>query len=493
MLNSSNPVLSGKARSEPRICIVGAGMSGILMAIKLLEQGIDNFVIFEKSSSVSGTWRQNRYPGVACDVASFTYSYSFEPNPDWTHRFSPGPEIRAYFERVVDKYGVRPYIRFNTEVTKACFEDKQWRVTSSDGQEQLFDVYVAATGPLNNLHYPNIKGLKDFRGTCCHTADWDDDYDYQGKRVGIIGTGSSSVQSIDPLSAKAQHLTIFQRTPQWVMKTDNPEYSAQAIKLKHSFPVLGKLTRWFYSWIGEQFGLAALKDGFRRKLVFKACDHALNSIRDPELRKKLTPDYLPMCRRMIMSGSFHEAVQRPNVLLETTDIERITPEGIRTVDGTEHKLDMLILATGFFFNTQNVKQVTGVNGQSLADYWQNGIKTYHSITVPGFPNYFMLIGPSSPVTNLSLIEIAEIGVDYVMQCLEKIRSGEVTAIAPNPAVTDSYTEKLRSAFGDTIWTSGCSSWYLDDDGIPATFPGPPSEYRQQLSKPNLNEYDVVCA
>ncbi|WP_101756569.1 NAD(P)/FAD-dependent oxidoreductase [Oceanicoccus sp. KOV_DT_Chl] len=325
MTSSSTSSDTGESVSDPRICIVGAGMSGILMAIKLLEQGIDNFVVFEKSSSVSGTWRQNRYPGVACDVASFTYCYSFEPNPDWSHRFSPGPEIRAYFERVVDKYGVRPFIRFNTEVTEACFVDEQWRVTSSDGQQQFFDIYVAATGPLNNLHYPNIKGLKDFAGTCCHTADWDDNFDYTGKRVGIIGTGSSSVQSIDPLSAKAEHLTIFQRTPQWVMATDNPEYSALAIKLKHRLPVLGKLTRWFYAWIGEQFGLAALKDGFRRKLVFKACYQALNAVRDPELRKKLTPDYLPMCRRMIMSGTFHEAVQRTNVLVETTSIDRITP------------------------------------------------------------------------------------------------------------------------------------------------------------------------
>ena len=484
---------SGEPGEEPRICIVGAGMSGILMAIKLLEKGIDNFVVYERSGAVSGTWRQNRYPGVACDVASFTYSYSFEPNPDWTHRFSPGPEIRAYFEKVVDKYGVRPFIRFNTEVTAARFENAQWRVTTGDGNEELFDVYVAATGPLNNLHYPDIKGLQDFAGACFHTADWDDDYDYTGKRVGIIGTGSSSVQSVDPLSARAEHLTIFQRTPQWVINTANPEYSPMAIRLKHAFPVLGRLTRWFYSWIGEQFGLAALKDGFRRRVVFKACQSALDSVKDPVLRKKLTPDYLPMCRRMIMSGSFHEAVQRPNVTVETTAIECVTPEGVRTVDGKEHKLDLLILATGFFFNAQNVKHVVGLNGQSLADYWKDGIKTYRSISIPGFPNYFMLVGPNSPITNLSLIEIAEIGVNYVMQCIDKIRQGEITAMAPRNDITAAYMQNLRNAFGETIWTSGCSSWYLDDDGIPATFPGPPSEYRHELDEPLLQEYELISA
>lgn len=479
------------AQTDPRICIVGAGMSGILMAIKLLEQGFTNLVLFERSASVSGTWRQNRYPGVACDVASFTYCYSFEPNPNWSHRFSPGPEIRDYFERVVDKYGVRPYIRFNTEVTSACFEGSRWRVASSDGEEQLFDVYVAATGPLNQLHYPDIKGLEDFRGVTCHTADWADDFDYTGKRVGVIGTGSSSVQSVDPLSAKAEKLTIFQRTPQWVIATDNPEYSPKQIKFKNRFPILGKLTRWFYSWIGDQFGLAALKNGLRRKLVFKMCYHALASVKDPDLREKLTPNYLPMCRRMIMSGSFHKAIQRPNVLVETTSIDCVTAEGVRTSDGVEHKLDLLVLATGFFFNALNVKHVTGVNGQSLADYWQDGVKNYRSITVPGFPNYFMLIGPGSPITNLSLVEIAEIGVGYVMQCVQKIRDNEVTVISPKPSVTEAYTEKLRNAFGDTIWTSGCSSWYLDDDGVPGTFPGHPSDFRRQLSVPNISEYEVI--
>ena len=483
----------GANRAKPRVCIVGAGMSGILMAVKLLQRGIDNFVVYERSDAVSGTWRQNRYPGVACDVASFTYSYSFEPNPDWTHRFSPGPEIRQYFERVVDKYGVRPFIRFNTEVTAASYENGCWKVVTDDGNEEVFDVYVAATGPLNNLHYPDIKGLKDFAGACFHTADWDDDYDYTGKRVGIIGTGSSSVQSVDPLSASAEHLTIFQRTPQWVIKTANPAYSDTAIKLKHCLPILGRLTRWFYSWVGEQFGLAALKEGVRRRIVFKACQHALDSVEDPVLRKKLTPDYLPMCRRMIMSGSFHEAVQRPNVTVETTGIECVTPEGIRTVDGKEHKLDLLILATGFFFNAQNVKHVTGVDGRSLADYWRDGIKTYRSITIPGFPNYFMLVGPNSPITNLSLIEIAEIGVDYVLQCLDRISAGEVVALAPKDSVTDEYMKNLRSAFGGTIWTSGCSSWYLDDEGIPATFPGPPSEYRGELDALHMNDYELVRA
>ena len=487
--------------STPRVCIVGAGMSGILMAIKLLEQGFNNFVIYEKANCVAGTWRQNRYPGVACDVASFTYCYSFEPNPNWSHRFSPGNEIRDYFERVVDKYNVRPYIQFNTEVTKAEYKNSQWHVESSDCQDKQskanrsdnFDIYIAATGPLNNPNYPNIKGLDDFKGACFHTADWDDDYDYSEKRVGIIGTGSSAVQTVEPISSTAKKLTIFQRTAQWVVYTENPRYSVRAIKLKHKFPVLGRLTRSFFHWMGEQFGQAALHDGFRRKLVFKACAASLNKIKDLELRKKLTPDYLPMCRRMIMSGSFHQAVQRSNVSVETTSIDHITPEGIKTTDGKLHELDLLILATGFYFNVNNVKHIIGLDGQSLQDYWQNGIKTYRSITVPGFPNYFMLIGPTSPITNLSLIEIAEIGVSYVMQAINQMNENKLVAITPKASVTDQLSETLRAAFGDTIWTSGCSSWYLDNEGIPATWPWSPAEYHRQLSKPDFDEYDLLFA
>lgn len=493
-MNTSSP--TQHSNSSPRVCIVGAGMSGILMAIKLLEKGITNFVIYEKSAAVAGTWRQNRYPGVACDVASFTYCYSFEPNPDWSYRFSPGNEIRDYFEHVVDKYGVRPYIQFNTEVTKAEYKDLQWQVETTHSQQhnksqQSFDVYVSATGPLNNPNYPDINGLDDFEGACFHTADWDDDYDYSDKRVGIIGTGSSSVQTIDPLSSKAKQLTIFQRTPQWVIHTGNPRYSARAIALKNKLPILGRLTRNFYHWMGEQFGQAALHNGFRRKIVFKACAAALNKIKDPVLRKKLTPDYLPMCRRMIMSGSFHEAVQRPNVSVETTAIDCITATGIKTTDGKLHELDLLVLATGFYFNVTNVKHIIGLDGQSLQDYWQQGIKTYRSMTVPGFPNYFMLIGPNSPITNLSLIEIAEIGANYIIQAIEKMAANELVAMSPKAEVTDQLTNALRAAFGDTIWTSGCSSWYLDDDGIPATWPWAPSEYHRQLNSPNLNDYDLL--
>lgn len=475
----------------PRIAIIGAGMSGMLMAIKLKNAGIDNFTIFEKASKVGGTWRENRYPGVACDVASFSYCYAFEPNPDWTHRFSPGPEIQQYFERVAVKYDLLRFIRFNTVVTDAVFADGQWHITTDGGDSETYDLVVAATGPLRERKYPDIAGLADFAGHCFHTADWDDELDLAGKRIGIIGTGSSAVQAVAPLAEKAAHLTVFQRTAQWVMPTPNPVYSAFNRFLKRRIPLIGWITRKFYDWIGEQFGRAALHDGWRRKLIGWACRQNLASVKDPVLREKLTPHDEPMCRRMIVSETFYPAMQRPNVALVTEGIERIEADGIRSRDGQLHKLDVLVLATGFYPNAWGIKNVTGVDGQRLDQVWQAGTRTYRSITLPGFPNYFMLIGPNSPITNLSLIDIADIGVDYIMQCIGKIQAGEFNTLMPRADVTAAFNEELRSAFGGTVWITGCNSWYLDADGVPATWPWVPARYRDDLKTVQLEDYQLA--
>ncbi len=476
---------------DPRICIVGAGMSGMLLAIKLLAAGNRNFVIYEKANSVGGCWRENRYPGVACDVASFSYCYAFEPNPNWSRRFSPGPEIRQYFERVAEKYQLLPFIRFNTEVTRAEYRDKQWHTETADGQREVFDVLVAATGPLRERKYPEIEGLESFAGKTMHTADWDESYDTRGKRIGIIGSGSSGVQATGPLAQVASKLSLFQRTPQWMIATPNPFYSPLAIALKHRFPVLGRITRSFYDWVGEQFGRAALYPGLRRQLVDWMCRMSLNTVKDPVLREKLTPDHKAMCKRMIMSDTYYPAVQLSHVEVVREGISRIEPEGVRTQDGRLHALDLLVLATGFYPNAWGIKTIVGEQGNTLQQAWEAGERTYRSIAMPGFPNFFMLIGPNSPITNLSLIDIADIGVDYIMQCLERIKRGEFAAMAPNAQVTKAFTEELTGAFGGTIWVSGCNSWYLDVDGVPATWPWKPSRYREDLRTPRLADFDLA--
>ncbi len=478
------------SQKDPKICIVGAGMSGMLMAIKLKKAGLTDFVIYEKAGKVGGTWRENRYPGVACDVASFSYCYAFEPNPDWSRRFSPGPEIQRYFEGVAEKYQLHPFIRFNTTVTSATFKDKKWHVETSDGEIEVFDFYVAASGPLNRKKYPDIQGLDTFAGKVFHTADWDDNYEVKGKRIGVIGTGSSAVQSIGPLSDVCSKLTIFQRTAQWVIGTPNPYYTPLAKKLKQWFPVLGSMTRKFYDWVGEQFGRAALANGWHRKLVFMACHHNLDSIKDPDLRCKLTPSDQPMCKRMIMSDTYYPAVQRSHVEVVIEGIDHIEPKGIVTRDGRLHELDLLVLATGFYPNVWNVNYIAGEDGRTLEEIWNSGTRTYRSITIPGLPNYFMLIGPNSPITNLSLIDIADIGVDYVMQCISKFQQGEFEMMSPKADVTRAFTETLKSSFGETIWVSGCNSWYLDAEGVPATWPWAPSQYRQSLKVVDFADYEL---
>lgn len=478
------------SRKDPRICIIGAGMSGMLMAIKLQKRGIDNFVIYEKSHKVGGTWRENRYPGVACDVASFSYCYEFEPNPDWSRRFSPGPEIQRYFERTADKYGLTKRIRFSTTVTKAQYIDQQWHVETDQGEKEIFDVVVAASGPLRTRKYPDIQGLNDFAGHMFHTADWDDDLSLSGKKVGVIGTGSSAVQMIHPLSEAAAQVNVFQRTAQWVMPTPNPFYSDFARYLKRKIPLLGWCTRKFYDWIGEQFGRAALYDGWRRRFVGWACRNNLKTIKDPVLREKLTPSDEPMCKRMIVSDTFIPAMQKPHVNLITDGIEKVVPEGIKTVDGKVHPLDVLVLATGFYPNVWGVADTTGVNGETLSDVWAKGIRTYRSISMPGFPNYFFLIGPNSPITNLSLIDIADIGVEYVLQVIDDIAVGKYRAIAPKADVVAEFTEDMKAAFSQTVWVTGCNSWYLDAEGVPATWPWLPSRFSSELKTLNLADYDV---
>ena len=482
--------------NQPNICIVGAGMSGILMAIKLIRSGRTNFTVFEKAKKLGGTWRENRYPGVACDAASFSYCYEFEPNPNWTHRFSSGGEIQYYLEGVAKKYNLDQWIQYDTEVSKAEYVNGEWLVStqSSDGEDLThFDVFVAATGPLHKKKYPKIPGMDDFKGAMFHTADWDDDYELSNKRAAVIGTGSSAVQLTGAIAELVKHFTIFQRTPQWVVTMSNPVYSDFTLQLKNTFPALDRMTRAFYLWAGNQFSKGALKDGLHRKLTQKFCEWGLKrAIKDPELLAKVTPSDLAMCRRMVMSDTYFPALNRDNVDIVTDAIECITETGVKTVDGKVHELDLIVLATGFHPNYWGIQDVIGENGKHLNEAWSDGkLRTFSSITLPGFPNYFMLIGPNSPITNLPLVEIADIGIDYIFQCIEKIERGELKSISARQSVTDAFNKKVNRSFEGTIWVTGCNSWYLDDEGQPVVWPWTPEEYQTALKVLDLNDYDVT--
>ena len=472
----------------PEIAIVGAGMSGLLMGIQLRRAGIASFRIYEKAESVGGTWRENSYPGLACDVPSFFYSYSFETNLDWSRRFSPGPEILAYFERVAEKYDLLPHIRFGELVASARYADRGWSIETGSGEKSRSDVLVLATGPLHEKSYPDIAGLDSFAGAQFHSAAWDHDVPLAGKRIGVIGTGSTGVQMTAPLSEVAGHLTVFQRTAQWIMPVGNKRYSDEQRRRKHRLPFLAKLTRWFFQAIFESSSAAVVRPGRLRQKLAADCRKYLATVRDEELRRKLTPDYEPGCKRLVMSTDFYPALAKPNVSLETEGIERVEPGGVVTRDGRLHELDVLVLATGFDAHAWGIDHVVGEGGRSLKQAWKDGVRSYRSVAMPGFPNLFMLAGPNSPIGNISVIDIAEVQSRYILQCIRRIQRGKARALAPSLAATRAFHASLLDAMQDTIWVTGCDSWYLDEDGVPILWPWTARRFHREMRRPKFREW-----
>ena len=472
------------------ICIVGAGMSGLLMGIRLKEAGIESFRIYEKAASLGGTWRENTYPGLTCDVPSFFYSYTFEPNLDWSRRFSPGPEILAYFERVAEKYALLPHITFNEKIVSARFDAGRWSIETSGGEKTSADVVVTACGALHQWSYPKIDGLEKFEGAMFHSAEWDQGVELEGKRIGVVGNGSSGVQMMAPLSELASRLTMFQRTAQWIMPVGNHEYTAEQRRRKRRVPLLARLARLYYQQMFEIFSVAVVKPGRRRQGVGDRCRAYLASVRDPELRRKLTPDYEPMCKRLIMSRDFYPALQKEHVELVTEDIDHVEARGVVTVDGQLHELDILVLATGFDTHAWGIDQVVGEKGQSLEEAWDQGTRAYRSVAVPGFPNFFMLVGPNSPIGNISLIDVSEVQADYIMRCIRLLRKGRVKALAPTAEATQKFHASLLEAMQETVWVTGCNSWYLDKDGVPNTWPWTARRFHKEMRRPQLSDYDL---
>lgn len=478
-----------------KVAIIGAGMSGICMAAKLQDADIESFTIFEKAHDVGGTWRDNTYPGLTCDVPSRYYSYSFRPNPNWSHWLPPGGEIQQYFQQVADERGIRPHIRFGTNITRAEYDEGKWRLTTPDG-EQIFDVLVTATGVLRVPRYPDIPGRDSFAGPAFHSSRWDHSVSLPDKRIGLIGTGSTGVQITAELGGKVRQLKVFQRTAQWIYPLPNPRYSKLTQKMLTRFTALNRLPYLFWGWFFRSvFGRAPIQPGWQRRLATAECRWNLRlSVRDPELRAKLTPNYQPMCKRQVMAGRFYRAVQQPGVDIITEPIDHIEARGIVTADGALHELDLLVFATGFDARAYvRPMEIIGEGGLTLDEAWADGPRAYRSIAVPGFPNLFMMIGPHSPIGNQSLIPIAEDQANYVMWWIEQLRAGRVVAAAPSEAATKQYNEDMKAAMPQTIWVSGCNSWYLGKDGLPELFPWTPETHHELLRHPEIADFDVRTA
>jgi cation diffusion facilitator CzcD-associated flavoprotein CzcO len=482
------------ATRQLRVVVIGAGMSGILAAIRLREAGLDDVVLYEKADRLGGTWRENTYPGLTCDVPSHFYSYSFALNPEWSQRFSPGAEILAYLGDVARRYGIEARIRYGTEVRRGTFEHGRWRLETADGATDEADVIIAATGVLHHPKYPDIEGLGTFAGPSFHSARWDHDVSIADKRVGIIGTGSSAIQIVSAIVDQVAELRLFQRTAQWIAPAPNPAYTDDEKVVFRQTPAAMVAIR-------DEVSRAFI-DGFANVLVdadapmlqaiHAGCvAHLESRVTDPGLRERLRPTYRAACKRLIISDGFYAAIQHPNATLVTEGIARIEPAGVRTRDGVLHALDVLVLATGFHVNWfVRPMAVFGRAGVVLDDVWNEGPFAYLAIAVPDFPNFFMLNGPNSPVGNFSLIEVAELQMGYILQLIEAIRSGRCDAVSPLPEAMARFDAERRAAAQKTIWNSGCKSWYLDAAGLPTAWPFTWDRFRDEMRGPRLEDFDL---
>jgi cation diffusion facilitator CzcD-associated flavoprotein CzcO len=479
-------------RMAPRVAIIGAGMSGLCMAIKLQAAGIESYTVFEQAADVGGTCRDNTYPGLHCDVPSRYYSYSFRPNSEWSKFQSPGPEIQRYFRTCADEHSIGSHIRFDTKVTDAQYRDGKWWLGTTGGEE-LFDVLITATGLLRLPRLPNIPGRDSFVGKAFHSSQWDHSTPLRDKRIGLIGTGSTGVQIIAELGGNVRALTVFQRSAQWIFPWPNFRYKPVTEALMRRWSAFNRAGHTFWGWCFRTvLGRATVEPGWQRRLVDTIC--RLNlwlSVRDRGLRKKLTPADKPMCKRQIFASRYYQSVQQPGVEVVTDDIVRIEPHGVATADGALHEVDLLVFATGFDFHAYvNPLRIVGENGASLEQVWADGPHAYRSIGVPGFPNFFMLMGPYSPVGSDSLVPIAENQADFIMWWIKQICDGHVISVAPTDVATKEYNDKMQAAMPNTTWVTGCRSWYLGKSGVPELFPWRPERYTELLAERDRTAFEV---
>ncbi|MEV6393076.1 flavin-containing monooxygenase [Nocardia xishanensis] len=484
--------------STPSIIIIGAGFAGLGMALELRRAGLENFTILERAADLGGVWRENTYPGAACDVPSPLYSWSYEPKSDWPRRFSEQRDIHGYMRGVADKHDLARYIRFGTEVTDAEFDERtgRWQISTADGTRLSADILIPAVGQLSRPALPNLPGIDTFTGPAFHSAEWNHDIDLTGKRVACIGTGASAIQYIPRIQPKVEHLTLFQRSAAWVLPKRDVEYSALHHALFKYFPP----SRWaerFAIWSFFEVLALALTDipAIKTPVIALADRHREQQVPDPELRAKLTPDYAAGCKRGLFSNEYFPALAQSNVTVETTAIEAVTPTGIRTVDGAEHQVDVIIYGTGFkgteFLAPMNIY---GVGGRKLADVWGDaGARAYLGLSVPYFPNLFMMYGPNTNVGSGSIIYMLESQARYIRQVVQYLTEHPGRYLAARAKVEQDWDDWLQRRLKDTPWNF-CSSWYRNAAGrITNNWPGATVLYRWKTRTFDPSDYDEARA
>lgn len=486
-------------RSHPhtKVAIIGAGFGGIAMAIRLQQHGIYDFIILEKGSDFGGTWRDNQYPGAACDVQSHLYSLSFAPKSNWSKRYAEAPEIFSYIQDLVTDYNLRAFCRLNTEVLAAHYQAERclWQLQLQDQSILEAQFVIFASGPLHIPQIPHIPGIEKFQGKVFHSAQWDHTYDVTGKNVASIGTGGSAIQYIPEIAPQCKHLYVMQRTAAWVIPRDERAYPNLEKKLFKKYDWFRKLHRARLYWSNESRVVPIVKPGimkFTQKLAELFIKY---EVENPELAKKLTPDYIMGCKRILVSNKYFPTFNRHNVELVTEKIQELTEHSIITQDGKERPIDCLIYGTGFITDPRIYMknfQCTGLDGVDLNEVWKQGAESYYGICVKDFPNLFQLLGPNTLLAHNSVIFMIEAQVEYILQLMQLVDQSQSDAIMVKDRAQDTFNQQVQHMFEKTVWQSGCVSWYQQEGGKNfALWPTYTWKYWLKTKKPNAADYQLL--
>ena len=475
--------------------IIGAGFAGLGTAIKLKEAGVKNFVILERAKEVGGTWRDNQYPGAACDIPSQLYSFSFAPNPNWTRNYSGSKEILGYVHHLVSKFELAPFIQFQQTVEGLKFleDDGVWEV-ATQGKTWLARSVVVASGPLSNPGYPNIQGLDTFKGHKIHSARWDHQYDFKGKRVAVIGTGASAVQIIPELVKEVALLKVFQRTAAWVLPRPDFKTPGWNKLLFRKLPTTQSLMRKALFAAHETMALGIIWDSMLTRLVERvSLMHLRRQVKDAWMRRQLKPDFKLGCKRVLVSNEYYPALQKPNAELITWPIATVCEKGIRTTEGIEHHVDCIVFATGFDVpKAGSPYPVQGLGGRQLAQEWKGGAQAYKSISVAGYPNLFFTFGPNSGPGHNSALVYMESQISYAVAAIQTILKKNLKQLDVKADVQRKYNEDIQKRLAKTNWNSGCKSWYLTADGYNSTmYPGFATQYAAQMKTFKVSDYQRI--
>ncbi|WP_045821391.1 flavin-containing monooxygenase [Williamsia herbipolensis] len=465
--------------------IIGAGFAGIGTAIRLQQAGVEDFVLIERDTRPGGTWRDNTYPGAACDIPSRLYSFSFAPNPDWSHTYSGSEEILRYIDRMVADHDLDRRIRYRSTVTGVVFDEPNgvWEVAIAGADPVFARTVVVASGPLSTPGYPDIRGIEEFAGTRMHSADWDHDYDFTGKKVGVIGTGASAVQIIPELVDRAAQVSVFQRTPGWVLPRLNPAVSSRTRKAYKRIPLLQSAARTAWYWGHESVALGVVWNSPLTRVVEAVSKANMRAqVSDPWMRRQLTPDFRAGCKRLLMTSKYYPALQKDNCRLITWPIARISERGVRTVEGVEHQFDCLVFATGFEVSKQGSPiPITGREGRVLGDEFARGAYAYRSFAVSGYPNLYFTFGPNSGPGHSSALVYMEAQIDAITMAVTTVLRRGLAVLDVRRDAQDRHNADIQRRLTKTTWNSGCSSWYLTADGFNATmYPGFATQYVAQM-------------